>query len=236
MRFSCPLLLLVTFGLVSSAAEAHYLWIAIDKKTGDHGQANVYFEEGPAAGDGHYLDPFIENGKAWIRTGEKPEEVKLAEIKTKGKRWMSGALPKDGPRCVSTSFKFGVYRYGKTDVLLNYYARNIDVKTNAELKQLESAKHLKLHIVPTVEDSTVTLQVMWQGKPATNCEMRLIGPKFRKRTQTDENGQVTFKAETPGVYRMRTTINEPDKSGTDGGKEYSLTRHHSSLIINLPLK
>ena len=39
-----------------SGASAHYLWVTIDKKAGDNGTTNVYFEGGPSAGDGQYLD------------------------------------------------------------------------------------------------------------------------------------------------------------------------------------
>ena len=89
---------------LTSNVWAHYLWVTIDGKSGDHGTTNVYFEGGAGPGDGRYNDPFVKRGKTWIQTpdSDKPTEIKMADTKKPGKRWLSGELPKNGPRSVTS--------------------------------------------------------------------------------------------------------------------------------------
>jgi hypothetical protein len=133
-------LLLNVVGL-ASVASAHYLWVAIEKKSGEGEVANIYFEEGPAPGDGGYLDPIAASAKTWIRTVDspKPALLKTSEATAPNKRWLTADVAKAAPRSVDCYAKFGVYRYGQTDVLLHYYARHLDVSTHEDLHELSRA-------------------------------------------------------------------------------------------------
>ncbi|MDA0834065.1 MAG: DUF4198 domain-containing protein [Planctomycetota bacterium] len=222
----------------SSSAFAHYLWVAIDSKTGDYGTANIYFEEGPSPGDGHYLDPIAKTGKLWIRTADHPEpkEIETHETTAPKQRWLSAELADAGPRSIDTYGKFGVYAYGKTNVLLHYYARCLDVETHEDLHDLARAEHLDLDIIPHDHGDEMQLKVIWKGEPAANRPMRIIGPKkFRADLTTDDNGKVRFDITEPGTYLFRTSV-ELDETGTDGDDEYVLIRHHATMKITLPLK
>ena len=53
--------------------------------------------------------------------------------------------------------------------------------------------------------------------------------------KTDENGQIEFKIKDKGRYTLRAYVVEKDKGGTDNGESYSETRHHATMVINLPL-
>ena len=141
---------------------------------------HVYFEESPRAGDGFYLDPFIERGTTWIRTMEaaKPAKLPVAETKPEPKkRWLSCELPAGGPRSVDSYGKWGVYRYGQTDVLLHYYARYIDVSDHDDLHELSRAAQMALDIVPHDTDGGMELTVLWQGKPAAGRDVDVRGPQ-----------------------------------------------------------
>ena len=231
--------LLINTLFAVSQASAHYLWVVIDKTPGD-AAANIYFEESPAAGDGHYLEPFVKSGKTWIRTVEnvKPQLLAAQEIheKPKKKRWLVVALPHTAPRSVDSYGKFGVYRYGKTDVLLHYYARNLDVQTHEDLHELARAKQMELDIVPHDEGDELSLSVFWRGAPAAKRLVYVRGPKgFRQNVKTDDRGKLRIKIKTPGKYLFRTYVEE-NKAGQDGGKDYSAIRHHATMAISLPLK
>lgn len=231
------LLAAASFVLSHSVAEAHYLWVALDPKPGEHGTAHLYFEEGPAPGDGHYLDPFEKHGKMWIRilTSEKPTPLKMSVSTKPGKKWLSAPVPVAGPRSLESYGKFGVYSYGKTEVLLHYYARYLDVKSHDDLHELGKTEELDLQIVPHDLGKEMELTVFWKGKPANNRPIYLRGPKkFRKKLTTDENGKVKFPAEDKGRYICRTFV-ELKEAGKDGDREYELIRHHSSLTMDLPL-
>jgi len=241
-RPSRTLISLATVSLTlasASTALAHYLWIGVDAKAKPNGVANVYFEEAPRAGDGHYLDPFLKHGKVWLRTiGEpKPQELTTREV-TEGEnlRWMAADLSAAGPRAIDSYGKFGVYTYpNDTNVLLHYYAKYVDATSVGELHKLARAEQLDLDIVPRVDGDSVELQLVWNGKPAAGSTVIVRGPnKFNVRPATDADGKVTFKAEHAGTYLIRSSVdlNEP---GTDGGREYALIRHQVTLNLRFPL-
>ncbi|MBC8354197.1 MAG: hypothetical protein H8E66_19565 [Planctomycetes bacterium] len=223
--------------VLASQATAHYLWVTIDAKSGEHGTTNIYFEGGPSAGDGQYLDPFVERGTTWIRTlgQSEPNVLKVADTKKGDKRWLSAALTAAGPRSIDSYCKWGVYRYGETDVLLHYYARRLDGADHDDLHELCRAEQMALDIVPHDEEGSTQLKVLWQGKPAVGRSVSIRGPGgFKANLKTDASGYVQFEAEVKGRYTFRTNVEEK-KNGTQDGKTYQLVRHHGTLIINLPL-
>lgn len=230
---------LIGLGCLISTASAHYLWVAVDAKTGSHGTANIYFEEGPAPGDGHYLDPFVQRGKTWTRTVEspKPKLLKMSETKKPGKRWLSAELPVAGPRSIDSYGKYGVYRYGKTDVQLHYYSRHLDVRNHEDLHALARAEQMEVDIVPHETEDGLELTVLWKGKPAANRPIYIRGPKkFRLNTKTDDKGTVRFPTKDAGQYLLRSYVEE-NKGGTDphDGKEYQLIRRHAMMTLRLPI-
>ena len=218
-------------------ASAHYLWVTVDRKTGEHGTTNIYFEEGLAAGDGQFLDPFVKEGKTWIRTVKhlEPQLLPTKEATAPNKRWLSAPLTQTAPRSIDSYGKFGVYTYGKTEVLLHYYARVIDVETHDDLHELRAAEQMKLDIVPHDHGDELELTVFWQGKPAANRPVFIRGPQnLRQNLNTDEDGELHLRIEAPGQYMFRTNVEE-DKQGTDGDRPYDLIRHNGTLVIMLPL-
>lgn len=229
-------LALVGFALNPEIVDAHYLWIAVEPQMGKQGTAHLYFEEGPAPGDGSYLEPFEKRGKMWVRTlsSEKPIPLNMSVSTKPGQKWLTAPLPVAGPRSIESYGKFGVYSYGKTEILLHYYARYLDVQDHDDLHELAKTDELKLQIVPHDLGKEMELQVLWKGKPASNCPIYLRGPKkFRKKIITNEAGKVRFPVADKGRYTCRTFV-ELEEAGKDEGKPYDLIRHHSSLTMDLP--
>ncbi|MDA0283761.1 MAG: hypothetical protein O3B86_10440 [Planctomycetota bacterium] len=229
--------LFLLFGVLSSSAWSHYLWVGLDPKSGEHGTTNVYYEGGPGPGDGQYLDPFIQRGKTWLRTlgADGPAELKMNETKSPGKRWLSVALTAGGPRSIESYGKWGVYRYGTTDVLLHYYAKHFDVSSVDELTKLGRAEQLNLDVVPELADDGAGFRVLWKGKPAAGRPVAVRGPSgFNANLKTDEEGRVRFETKSKGLYTVRTSVEEKE-TGTDDGKEFQLIRHHGTVVLNLPV-
>jgi len=223
--------------LTAPAAVGHYLWVVAAPKPGEHGTVHVYFEEVPAARDGHYLDPFVKQNKTWVRTLDNLEGrvVELKETKEKDKRWLSAPAPLAGPRSIDCYGKFGVYRYGKTDVLLHYYARTLDVNDHDQLHELGHAEWMDVDIVPHEHDGKMEATVYWRGKPAAGRSFYIRGPKkFRQNLETDERGMVTFAPEAEGQYLLRTYVEE-DKAGEDDGNAYVKIRHNATMVLKWPL-
>ncbi len=238
------------FGLAAmlisvASAQAHYPWLVIQKQKGKV-RVNFYFEEAPRVGDGYYLDPFLKRAKTWIRTVDnpKPKKLTLKETKAVGKRgkkeiklrWMSGELPVQRPRAVSMDCLWGVYTYGKQEILLHYYPRHIDVDKAKELNVLGPAPHLDAVLVPKWKGGALVVQLLWKGKPAANRPVRIGGPgKLFKNLQTDKEGKVSFIPKKTGLHIMRTYVQE-DKKGKFQKRAYDAIRHHATLTINLPLR
>ena len=219
-------------------ASAHYLWVTVDSQGGEFGTANIYFEEGPAAGDGEYLDHFTKTSKTWIRTVEEiePKTVATAEVRKDGKRWLRAELPAAAPRSVDCYGKFGVYAYGDTKVLLHYYARNLDLDAHGDLHELGRAEQMRLEMVPHDMGEEVALTVLWKGKPAADRTVNLRGPnRFRKNLKTDRKGRVRFVPAKRGRYTFRTSVEEATP-GREGDEAYELIRHNGTLVMTLPLR
>lgn len=237
MKRHSMLLVVLLPALMVNTAAAHYLWLS--ENSGNEGRtANVYFEEGPRPGDGGYLDPIAKSGKLWVRTAAapKPEEVKLTEVTSPGKRWLSAGLTAERPYAMESSAKYGVYKYGQTDVLLYYNARYVDVASADELKAVSRAEQLRLDLAPTLDGDKLTVQAFFEGKPVGGRQLFIRGPEgFKQTLKLDEQGRATIEWKTPGQYFMRTYVDEADKAGVDGGKEYQLTRTHVSLTVDLPI-
>ncbi len=237
-RAICHFIVLANLCSGLSTASAHYLWTTVDSNAGKFGTANIYFEESPHAGDGHYLDHFTETSKLWIRTIDDPQAklIKTVDVRENDRRWLSTKLAEAGPRSIDCYGKFGVYRYGKTNVLLHYYARYLDVDSHEELHELGRAEQMDLDIVPHDSEDKVELRVLWQGSPAADRTIHIRGPKkFRMNLKTDQRGKVRFKPVGSGQYTFRTSVEE-DIAGQEGDESYSLIRHNGTLIMQLPLE
>lgn len=238
MRNTLPMSCFFCLFCFLSHASAHYLWVTVNTKCGDNGAADIIFEEAPMAGDGYYLDHFTGTSTTWFRSVEKiqPRVLATSVVVEGQKSWLRAQLPEKAPRSMSCYGKFGVYRYGNTNVLLHYYAKNLDVHTHEDLHELGRAEHMDLDIVPHDRESEVELTVLWRRKPASGRMVYIRGPKkFRKNLKTDNRGTVRFTPANPGEYTFRTSVEE-NVSGRDGGQDYSRIRHNATLIMTLPLQ
>lgn len=234
-RFAFFAAALVSLVLTQSAS-AHYLWVVVDAKTNF---ANLYFEHSAAAGDGHYLEPFIKRGKMWVRTAgsEKPTSVKMTEVNQpkQKKRWLRAKVTAETPRSVDAFCTFGTYTYGKTVTLLHYYARHLTLKSRNDLKAVASAPHIGFRIEPRFEDGKLIGRVIFQNKPAAGIDVRIHRPGRKLlKLKTNDQGEFTFTPEKPGVYRFHAYQPQKGKSGEYEGKKYADVRHHSTLIVRLP--
>lgn len=223
--------------LIVAVARAHYPWLTVDGKGREKGTINLYFEEGPRAGDGRYLDPFLERGTTWIRTAKEPKPVKISlkDTKEKNRRWLSTGATVDRPRSVEHYVPWGVYRYGKIDVLLHYQAKHIEANKSEDLEKLARAEHIHLDIVPKQTAGGIEITLLWKGKPVAKRPLDIRGPGGRKVKRTDAQGKAIIPITARVRYFVKTFI-ELDEGGTFNGKKYQKVRHHCTLGIRPPIK
>lgn len=219
----------------ASNALAHYLWVSVDAATQASPVADIYFEEAPKPGDGHYLDHFLGKSDVWIRTIEqpKPEPVQAAEVKQGANRWMRVALPAAVDYSIDAYGKFGVYAYGKTKVLLHYYARNLSVNSHDAMHELGRAEQLNLDLVPHDVGSKVEFTLLWKGKPAADRMVFVRGPKgFQANLKTDQRGKILLSPTQSGRHTLRSSVEE-QTPGVENEEPYELIRHNITLVMTL---
>ncbi len=218
-------------------ASAHYLWVVPANTPDGKRVANIYFEEAPSAGDGHYLNHFLGSSNVWVRTlgNPSPVSVKASEVKKDKNRWMQVPLPKASEYSIDTYGKFGVYAYGKTKVLLHYYARNLNVASHDAIHELGRAEQMDLDLVPHNIGQQLEVTLLWKGKPVSDRMIFVRGPnRFRKNMKTDQRGRIRLPFEDSGNYTFRSSVEEPIP-GTEDGQAYEFIRHNITLLMKLPL-
>lgn len=228
---------LVLAALLPSIAAAHFPWITIDPKAGKHGAVKFYFEHGPKAGDGAYLDPFVERGQMWLQTADGEEAVPLKpEDAKQGKlRWWQAELTTPVPRAVDLYVKWGVYRYGDKDTLLHYYARNVDANSSDSINALSESKNLDIQLQPQWEGGKLQIRAIRGGEPMAGQEIKYRGPKVSRSYMTGDDGVAAIPGIKSGRHTFRTEVKLPDESGEFNGKKYVQVHHHSTLIMDLQL-
>lgn len=229
-------LLTVASALLGERALAHYLWVV--PGTTDEGThvANIYFEESPAPGDGHYLKHFLGSSDVWIRTLEDPNPApgKAYEVKQDKNRWLQIPMADAAEYSVDSYGKFGVYAYGKTNVLLHYYARNLKVASHDAIHELGRAEQMDLDLVPHDVGQQLEVKLLWKGNPVPDRMVFVRGPSgFRKNVMTDARGRILLTIENAGDYSFRSSVELPTP-GEDDGEAYELIRHNITLSMPLP--
>jgi len=209
--------------------QAHYMWITATNKDGSR-TTDLVFEEWVLPGDGGYLDAIVKRAETTLRQpGNKPQTFELKEIKQSGKRWMQASGPARLPFALETYVKWGVYRYGKTDTLLHYYAKHV---AGNDKSLLEPGK-LAFDISHKVEANKAHLTVTWQGKPLPNAKIYIRGSKDTRSLVTNKSGNATLVLTRPALYTFRTKVIKNDESGEFEGKKYTAVHHNSTLTVHL---
>lgn len=216
---------------IAATANAHYLWISVDREPEGRTGTNLYFEEVPEPGDGSYLDHFLGKSDVWIRTIEQPtpDPIQADEVKEGDHRWMRVALPTADEYSVDAYGKFGVYEYGQTKVLLHYYARNLSVASHDAMHELGRAEQMDLDLVPHDAGNQLELTLLWKGKPVADRMVFIRGPKgFRKNVKTDAGGRIELERPASGTLTLRSSVEFPTP-GEENGEAYELVRHNITL-------
>ncbi|MFG0264118.1 MAG: hypothetical protein ACF8AM_03075 [Rhodopirellula sp. JB055] len=231
---------ILSFGLLAFAwlcialpANAHYLWISVDREPSENARTNIYFEEAPRPGDGSYLDHFLGKSDVWIRTLENPDPaaIQAKEINQGDHRWMRTELPSAVQYSVDAYGKFGVYAYGQTKVLLHYYARTLSVASHDAMHELGRAEQMDLDLVPHDEGEQFDFKLLWKGAPVADRMVFVRGENgFRKNVKTDASGRIQLQRPPTGDLTLRSSV-EFSTPGEEAGERYEKIRHNITLVL-----
>jgi len=218
---------------LSSAASAHFLWVAIESGRGEQREANVSVSE-IAEPDSADLFAEIATVKVWGRSQDgKPANVSV----TKQTRGDGGALVGNLPAGVATlsaHINYGVITRREQTFQLQYHAKYLDASA-ANWQSLARDEKLVFEIVPDTSGKEVSLEVLFQGKPLAGAEIVIFSPTaVQTDAKTDAEGRVALPPTTrAGLYsiRAKSVVNTP---GKDGDKEYPQVNHYTTLALRVP--
>ncbi len=225
---------LVLFGL-STTLQAHFVWIVAPPTAGG-ANVSISFAEGAEPGEPELIGK-IANTKAWTRTAANngTESLKLKEVKSDKSASLNGSLADEAPCSIEAHCDYGVVAKGEKPFLLQYYAKHIRARSASDLAKLARAEGLALDIVPAIASKSISLRVLWKGKPAANAEVVAgFGKDDELTLKTDEDGRAELPLHAGTSYAIRARHVEADNRGERDGKAYDQVRHYATLTFAVP--
>ncbi|HUE69313.1 MAG TPA: DUF3386 family protein [Pirellulaceae bacterium] len=227
------LLAFAAASLAAHAAQAHFVWVAVQNDSTGQPQAHVWFSELAEPDDAALIDKIAQT-KAWSRAAGKKEGTALALVKEvkDGGGALVGKLPGDAA-AVSARCAYGVIERRGMVFRLEYYAKYLD-GSSPDLKALAREEQFDLDVVPELSGKECKLVVLWKGKPAAGSEIVAFDATGDQHDlKTDDHGVAKLPLGKPGLYSIRAKW-VSEESGKDGDKEYEHANHYCTLALNVP--
>lgn len=217
--------------LTAAVAQAHFVWVAIDKNAAGSPSICVWFGELAEADSADLLDN-VAKTEVRIRTADGTSEpVKLTkEIVDDGGAWI--ATVDSTAAALSAKCEYGVLeKRGKTFRLM-YLAKYLD-SSSADFAKLSRDESLPLDVVPTLSEGKCSLVVTWQGKPISAGEVVVIDTAgIEEKYTTDDAGKLTIPAAKGGLYSIRAKSIQPE-AGEAAGKKFAETNYYTTLTLRV---
>ena len=219
------------FGLVAvfaaTAAQAHFIWVAIaGQKEG--AKVQVFFGEAAEPDSAEFLDR-LTRLKVWHRNAKgEYVVVETKKVVTDDGGMLASKLPK-GTQCVEADCLFGIFARGDISMRLQYYAKSL--KSDAP-QALRKSKKLIFDIVPQVKQGMLQLQVLYKGKPVEGSQVIVAPPTGEaKELKTNDKGVAALQV-AKGRYEIR--ARRIDKQpGELEKKKYDESRFYCTLTLHV---
>ncbi|HEY1600260.1 MAG TPA: DUF3386 family protein [Pirellulales bacterium] len=216
-------------------ASAHFLWIDVPTAAAtEKPVAEVYFNEGPTAGSAR-LATKIAGTKAWLHNGSAATTpLELTLVKTEEDGHLTTPINASSPYSAEAQFEYGIFKHDGEAILLNYYAQHVAAAEAREISALTRASSLPLTIVPRADAAGWICEILWEGKPAADCQVVVDGPGIdAKEFQSDAQGRVQLPAVRAGKYALRARRVE-NREGKKDDQSYKAVHHYATLTAVLP--
>lgn len=213
--------------VAAPGAQAHFVWLAIEKASDGAPVARVWFSELAEPDSAELLDR-IARVEVWaVRGSQAPQKLSLNKVvEGTGGCW-TAPLPADTTGLAAT-LCYGVVSRGSGPMLLYYHARYVDA---AEAAASAAADRLALQIVTQPVADGWDLQVLFQGQPAAGSEVVIFDPAAREtKVKSDAAGRVHLSRSRPGLYSIRARW-AVEQSGEHDGKPYQQVVHYATLAL-----
>ncbi|MGS2760710.1 DUF4198 domain-containing protein [Sinomicrobium sp. M5D2P9] len=221
--------------LTLQQANAHFLWLetkATGKLNKSH-EVKVFFGEYSYGErektDGHFT--FAEDFTLHL-IGPDGNKTTL-DKKAATDHYSASFTPETAGvyRVILTNNNLEVVDYTQYDlgIFKTEYASVATVHVGKEGKSDTGISSLsKLEIVPEKEGEEIILQVVYDGKPLAENELKIFLPEgWSKTLHTDEHGKVSFSLPWKNTYVVETSYKE-QVPGTYKDKEYEFIWHFTT--------
>jgi len=210
---------------IPQSADAHFVWIAKDPKTGE---MKVYFGEGPEPDQKMFLKGISKIKLSECVNGEFAK-TDFTE-KSDGDNGWFVCNSKHQPSEVVGDVAYGVFSRGDSTMFLHYSAKYGALNGTVSLSS-KSASILPLDIVAKRTDKKIELTAEYRGKVLSNSEFAIVDPSGASiEKSTDEKGSLSLPA-MPGRYLIRAKHVDPS-AGEHDGKRFSETRYYCTLVLD----
>lgn len=230
-------------------ASGHFIWLAVtgqDKSSGqlaDAGDATepaleVYFGESAAPDNPKLLD-MLSKMQLWqLASDADPQPIQAtrqgdslsAKISTQSKSGDQNAI-------YVASHDLGVRDKGGEKFRLMYYAKTGPSANSPAWQKVNVAQTIAFDIVPQISGGKIELKLQFNGSPAADCEIVILGPDDSDgedfEGKSDADGKYVFGATMPGRYSIRARHVETT-AGKVGDDAYDVVRHYVTLTLDVP--
>ncbi len=226
---------LLSLWLVSSVAEAHFIWADVQPRPDGTSEARFYFGELPRPGEPELIGK-IAKTRAWMRgPDDRATALKLARSSDETLAALVAGLAPSQSASLEATCDYGVYQRGPAALLLQYYAKHLPDDWAQLDEKLTRSEKLRLDIVPRLSGDQLFLRVLYEGKPAAGREVIVLDPSGKQHElKTDEEGRVAMAVVPGGNYAVRAAHVEPERGGERDGKAFSQTWHYCTLTLTVP--
>ncbi len=213
----------------STSAYAHFPWLVPQPEQGEPTSLQIYFAEDASPDDPKLLER-LKGLQVWrMEAGKQPVELPTTATAEE----LSVSIPK-GSAADAVYFckhDLGVMTRGGETFRLMYGAKTGPTAGKSAWQKVETAKELKLDVVPSLVNGKLQVRVLFEGKPVAKAEVKTLGPGANAFDgATDENGTVTIETDAAGICSLR--AKHVDATGGEvDGKKFDSTRYYTTVAL-----
>ena len=220
------LVAIVLAGVLTNRADAHFIYVA---KSKENGKYQVFFGEGLEPDNAKFLSGIADmkvfghdsSGKVVALKFEKKVNDNLGHFECVGN---------NNYAVVDIDCEYGVFSRGSSGMFLHYCAKYVDGLEQAP----KSSGKLKLDIVPKMTDKGCVFQVLFDGKPITDCELtasNLDNDTVEYQISANDKGHFLLDEFAAGRWSVRAKKATEETGEVDGNK-FTEKRYYCTLILD----
>jgi Protein of unknown function (DUF3386) len=217
---------------VTSAAQAHFLFVRILPAAEAGRFAEVYFSDEADAGDPRFIDK-IAHTKLWAQ--KEPGKFEALKVHTTPDR-LRAALPANGTIAVIGECTYGVLGRAKQSAfLLRHYPKAI-AGSVAAINAIQPKKEIPFEIQLRQQGDGLEFVALRDGKAIPSATFQSVGSDLKGHSfKANADGKAMWKPSAPGHYAVYTS-QTLKQAGVHDGTKYDEIREFTTIAFTWPLE